>query len=335
LADRLGQGSDRHRLLTLFRSEDQIVGSDISLDVPHGIWRRLGLDPRALARLRRALRDERPDVVLAHGGEPAKYAAFALSGGTPLVYLSIGSAHPRLDRRLSRWLRDRYTSRADVIVTVSNALANEAVAEGIPAGKIVVIPNGRDASRYAPGRSEMSHAHDEVSLIWVGQLDKTKRPELFIEAVGRLRSEGISVRGSIVGDGPRRDELEQAASASGITLLGTRNDVPELLAASDLFVFTGEPPEGMPGVLIEAGLAGLPVVSTRVPGADEVIEDGETGILVDVDDREGLMLALRRLVGDHAMRHEMGLKARARCVEKFSMEKTLALWRDVLSGLTA
>jgi glycosyltransferase involved in cell wall biosynthesis len=222
-----------------------------------------------------------------------------------------------------------------VIVTVSNALAREAKAEGIPDEKIVVIPNGRDASRYAPGQSTPTDPNHLVSLIWVGQLDETKRPELFVEAVRRLKADGARVSGILVGDGPRREEIEQAAADSGVTVLGTRNDVPELLSASDIFVFTGEPPEGMPGVLIEAGLAGLPAVSTRVPGADEVIEDGATGVLVDVDDRDGLVSALRNLVSDPATRHEMGLNARSRCVENFSMEKALDLWRDVLDGLSS
>ena len=86
----------------------------------------------------------------------------------------------------------------------------------------------------------------------------------------------------MVGDGPLAGELAPLAAARGVELLGPRSDVPELLRGSDVFVFTSLPTgEGMPGVLIEAGLSGLPAVSTPVPGAATVLADGTTGVIVD------------------------------------------------------
>jgi glycosyltransferase involved in cell wall biosynthesis len=116
-------------------------------------------------------------------------------------------------------------------------------------------------------------------------------------------------------------------------LLGERHDVPELLRSSDILLFTARPPEGMPGVLIEAGLSGLPVVSTRVPGAAEVIDDGVTGRLVDVDDITGMVSAVRYLLADDEGRAQMGQWARERCSSLFSFEATADKWEKLFIHL--
>lgn len=334
LVDQLGSETERHLIVTLFRSEQGAREDDLALDVPQGRLRSLGLDPRALWRLRRAIETDPPRLVVAHGGEPAKYLAFALPKSIPMIYLTIGSTHPRLDRRISGWLRNRYTERADVVVSVSRALADQSMADhGIPAEKLVVIPNGRDPSTFHP-RTDPS-SPDRARLLWIGQLDVTKRPEIFIEIIETLTEDGLNVEGRMIGDGPRRDELTTRAERSGVALLGHRDDVPDLLAGSDLLVFTGAPPEGMPGVLIEAGLAGVAAVTTRVPGADEVVVDGETGLLVDVPDVDGLISGVRALVLDPDKRHRMGRRAREVCVSRFSIETTSDVWRDLITRLVA
>ena len=91
----------------------------------------------------------------------------------------------------------------------------------------------------------------------------------------------------------------------------------------------------MPGVLIEAGLAGLATVATRVPGARDVIEDGVTGLLVDIEDKAGLIDAVRRLVSDRALREAMGHKARTRCMDMFTLQTSVEHWHEVLEPFMA
>ncbi|HSM45796.1 MAG TPA: glycosyltransferase family 4 protein [Acidimicrobiia bacterium] len=332
LADHLQARGSRNVVLTIFGATPGESGHDESLGVDPGVLRRVGLDPRAVLQLRRAVARIRPDVVIAHGGEPAKYCWLALPRTLPLVYLTIGSAHPRLRRPLSSMLHRRYTRRADVVVAVSAEVAEETrELHGLEPERIVVIPNGRDREVFGP--SEIESGADQCRLIWVGQLDEAKRPGWFIEVVRSLVSGGARVDALIVGDGPLRQDIEAAALAAGVKVLGSRDDVPSLMADSDVLVFTGRPPEGMPGVLIEAGLCGLAVVSTRVPGAVDVVKDGVTGILVDIDDRDGLVAAAKRLVEDPAERRDMGVRARRRCEELFSMEATVARWESLLEAL--
>jgi glycosyltransferase involved in cell wall biosynthesis len=128
-----------------------------------------------------------------------------------------------------------------------------------------------------------------------------------------------------------------AARDLPIEILGEVNDVNRILATSDVFVFTSVAAgEGMPGVLIEASLASLPIVTTRVPGARDVVEEGETGFVVDVDDTDGLLRAVQRLADDPSLRRVMGDRARRRGEELFSIERNMEQWRalinDVIEG---
>ncbi len=331
LVDSLDGDEDTHQIVTLFRSDPVLLRPDVELDVPQGAMRRLGLDPRVVTRLRREIRRLSPEVVVAHGGESAKYTSLAAPRGLPMIYLKIGTAHEYLSQIARKGLHGYYTRRADVIAAVSSDVAEEAhLIYGVPRSRLVVLPNARDPEVYAPGDVE----RDVPRLIFVGHLDPGKRPDWFIEVVKGLREKGREFEAVMVGEGPLEEPLRPRAEAEDIEMLGRRGDVPELLAQSDIFVFTSLPPgEGMPGVLIEAGLAGLATVSTRVAGARDVIEDGVTGLIVDIDDKAGLIEAVDRLVGDPALRRSMGKEARARCLERFSLEASAEHWRDLFRRL--
>ena len=331
--DSLAEDDDTHQVLTLFRSEPVLLKPDVELDVPQGTFRRIGLDPRVVSRLRREIRRLRPEVVVAHGGESAKYVALATPKAIPMVYLKIGTAHQSLSRRANRGLHGYYTRRADVIAAVSSDVADEAHALfDVPRSRLVVLPNARDPETfkplethsgapipaYGPG-SARQNDQETPRLIFVGHLDPGKRPDWFIDVVQGLRERGRNFTAAMVGDGPLQESLRPRVEAAGIEMLGRRDDVPDLLASSDVFVFTSLPPgEGMPGVLIEAGLTGLPIVSTRVPGARDVIEEGVTGILVDTDDKQGLIDAVDRLVIDGPLRVRRWVFGRERDVSSTS-----------------
>lgn len=138
----------------------------------------------------------------------------------------------------------------------------------------------------------------------------------------------------LIGDGALRSAVDAPAAAADIELLGSRSDVAELLGRADVMVFPSRPQgEGMPGVLIEGGLSGLPIVATDVPGVRTVIDDGTTGYVVGVEDLDGMVDALARLVGDEELRRTMGTAARTRCITQFSIAAVGALWLQVLTPL--
>jgi glycosyltransferase involved in cell wall biosynthesis len=313
LCDELGP---EHRVLTLFAGEPAVLRPDVKLGVPPGRLRKA--DPRALLRLRRALRRLRPSAVVAHGGEALRYAALARPRGTPLVYLKIGLTKGLLRGRARLALLRAVARRADAVVGVSDEMVEEArELLGVPA---LLIPNGRDHESYIPGPGS-----DPPRAAFVGELNAAKRPDLFCDVIREVRGRGTSLDAVVVGDGPLRPRLE------GVEVLGRRDDVPALLAGSDLLVFTGSGVEGMPGVLIEAGLCGLPAVTTDVPGARSVMADGVTGFVAA--DRPGLVEHVDRLARDADLRRRMGAAARERCLERFTMEASARQWQALLEAL--
>jgi glycosyltransferase involved in cell wall biosynthesis len=160
-----------------------------------------------------------------------------------------------------------------------------------------------------------------------------KEPDRFVEVVDRLRIEGYPLRALLVGDGPLAERLAADAPDHGIDFLGSRSDVPELLRRSDVLLFTSRPAgEGMPGVLIEAGLSGLPAVSTPVPGAATVLVDGLTGLIAE-NSVAALAEAVGQLLDDPARREAMGSAARIRCESEFTLDNMAGRWSSVLQSL--
>jgi glycosyltransferase involved in cell wall biosynthesis len=329
---RLDSPGVRHRTLTLFRSSGGALQPDYAVDVRSGILRRAGLDPRAVLGLRRAVRRHAPDVVVAHGGEPLKYAVLAGVDARRLVYYKIGVEHGRMTGFRERTHR-AMLRRAAMVAAVSTGAAREAQSFGVAASKVRVIPNGRDPSLFEVPSSSSGGVTGAPRLVWIGQFDASKRPACFLELMRELRQEGVDLTAAMAGLGPLHDSLQADARAAGVELLGSVADVPKLLAESDLLVFTGAPPEGMPGVLIEAAMAEVAVVTTAVPGADDVVVSDTTGLVVPVDDFGSLVHATRALVEDRDRRRRMGETARRRAVELFSLDASTAKWRALLDEM--
>ncbi|HET9730957.1 MAG TPA: glycosyltransferase family 4 protein [Acidimicrobiia bacterium] len=326
LRDALDDSRMRHQTVTLFGRRGATVHADVALETPDGALRRLGVDPRAVWRLRRTLRRLRPSAVVAHGGEPLQYAVLAGVPRDRLVYLKIGAADVRLTR-FKRGLHRRLLRRVRAAVVVSKFAQAEAIALGVPRERVTVIPNGRDPSDYTVHAVDGSHT---PKLVFVGHLDASKRPLRFLDVIDELHRDDVPCAAVIAGDGPLFDVVRSRGEELGAEVRGAVADVPALLAESDALLFTGSPPEGMPGVLIEAGMSGLPVVTTAVPGADEVVADGETGFVVPVDDFDALARATRTIAGDGALRARLGAAARARCEQHFNIRDALADWRELL-----
>ena len=320
-----------HEMVSIFEPERERPTAEHSVNVPRGPLRDLGLDPRAIYGLRRVVRRLSPDLVVAHGGESAKYLSLGGASGRPYVYLAIGSAHPLLKHRGRRALHRHYTGRASMVVAVSRFVASE-ILEMTDVGpeRVEIIHNGRDKDAFVPASRERAEG-DAARAIFVGRMEGQKRPDWFIDAIRAVRQEGHAAEGIMVGAGPLIAELEPFARENGVKMLGRRDDVPDLMSSADFLIMTSRPPEGMPGVLIEAGLSGLPAIATDVPGARDVIDDGVTGLIVDTDDQEALIDAVRRMISDDEMRAKMGEAARTRCCGFFSLEASADRWEAVLA----
>jgi glycosyltransferase involved in cell wall biosynthesis len=331
LRERLDGRGAVHRTLTIFGSDDDTLHADVKLAVADGRLRTLIADPRAVWRLRARVHAMQPSIVVAHGGEPLKYCVLAGVPRHRLVYYKIGIAAKAL-RGPRRAFQRALCQRAGVVAGVSDDVLEEARRFGVAEDRLALIPNGRDPEVYVPPERPADKRF--VHLVFVGRLVASKRPGRFVELVRALHEADLPIVGVIAGTGPLLSSITEDANGLPIKVLGEVGDIPAVLRESDVFVFTSVPAgEGMPGVLIEAGLAKLPVVTTLVPGASDVVVDGTTGFVVPVDDDAALLKAVSTLVADSALRARFGTAARARCEEQFDLSASVECWKRLLGDM--
>jgi glycosyltransferase involved in cell wall biosynthesis len=311
--------------------------------VPSAGWRLPGarFDPGRVRRLRRSARAWSPDILQAHGGEAFKHLAVGL-GGSPLIYRRIGWSWVR--GRARRWGHRRLMRRATRIVAVAEAVRRETVEVfGVPGERVVTIPRGVDPRRVETGRDraglrrELEVPEAAPVILWLGALTWEKDPLAGLEAAALALE---AVPGSIylvAGEGPLRGPLQEAVATKGLTgrvrLLGARPDVAELLAASDVLLLASRS-EGMPGAVIEAGMAGVPAVAPEVAGVPEVVAHGQTGLLAPAGDTAALAALLEKGLGDEGLRRRLGREARRRYREAFGIgsvtQRYLDLYEEVV-----
>ncbi|WP_203568227.1 glycosyltransferase [Aestuariimicrobium ganziense] len=326
-------GSQRHLIATLFEGREAAMKAEVRLSVRPGLLKRAGLDPRAVLALRGALNRVAPDVVVAHGGEALKYVV-AAGSSAPTVYKRTGLSATELEQPGRRRLYRALSRRVTHIVGVSRDLLDQSSALGVPADRMSLIPNSRDPEVYRPAIGPEPRATPR--MLFIAQFEEGKRPGLFLDLVAALRDRGVVCDVAMVGDGPLRAGLSVRARELNVDILGTRTDVPDLLRGADLVVMTSAPgSEGMPGVLIEAGMTALPVVSTFAAGVTDVVANGETGLVVEPGPAElaDITDAVSRLLVDADLRSTMGTQARARCVALFSLASTAEAWERLLARL--
>lgn len=274
---------------------------------------------RAVRALRRNVGTFRPDIVVAHGGDPLRAATLARlhREASPIVYLRVSSVppHQRTGRR-GRSLRAAY-SHVAAFVAVSDSLRDELESSfAVPASKIRVIPNGRPKpSELSPDscatlRAEAGARPGQILVAWSGRLVTEKDPLAAVALADRLRSHTPAIRLVMIGDGPLAGEVKGAAKGlDNVTFAGERSDAAALIGACDMLLSTSET-EGAPGVMIEALLAGVPVVAPDVGGVAETVTS-DAGVLTTSRDADALADAVAMLVGDESLRRELSVGALA------------------------
>jgi len=343
-----GNGRFKNGVCALYagKSEGLPVGDlpMFRLEGQAGVLARLGLDPGLLARLCGVIRKYRPDIILAHGSDTLKYSAGAsiFHRKAKILYRNIGTASVWANSTVKVSLNRMLLRRMGGVVSVSEYTRRDFIqVYRLPGDRVVLIPNGVDAAEFqaehlgpARGqvRQELGLSEKDLLLISVGNLSAEKGHEQLLAGISDLTRNQLDVRLLIVGNGPLRQKLELRAGELGLSnrvhFLGSRDDVPRLLASADLFVLTSQT-EGMPAVLIEAGMSGLPSVAFDVGGVSEVLEHGVTGILIAPGDLVGFGEALARLCMEQDRRTRMGDAARQRCRDLFDMPKVVREYEEL------
>lgn len=205
---------------------------------------------------------------------------------------------------------------------------------GFDTGKIKYIPNGIELDEFRKPTDKLKiykslpFEFDDRSVIitCVANLRPLKNHRMLLEAMTTLLKENLNFKLLFVGDGETSPKLLKYINQHNLNacvfLLGVRDDVAEILSISDIFVLTSLW-EGMPGAIMEAMAAGLPVVATDVGDVKELVEDGKTGFLVKVGDVNALTGYIKRLVEDKDLRERMGREG-SRKIDNYPLEKKVA-----------
>ena len=301
-------------------------------------------NPLNTLKLTRLLKAARPDIVHAHGYFASVIGRLAArKAGIPVILAHVHSTyweyrkrHIMIERKLSRFTHK--------IICCSKAVENFVKnIEKITGNKTIVIYNGVDEERFSPLKStafnRAEFGIDEKAPVagTVSSLTPHKGHEYLIQAASLVLGTLPSAKFLIVGDGPLRQKLEDQAKNLNIhpavIFTGTRKDIPEMLSLMDVFVLPSHTREGLGIAIIEAMAAERPVVATDIGGIPEVVNDGETGLLVPPGVPEALSKAIIELLRNPKKAKEMGEKGRNQVKEKFTTKKMLSEIEHVYQSL--
>ncbi len=285
----------------------------------------------------RHLRRWRPDVVLAFFGVPGGVVALFLRAAFRIPYVvslrggDVPGFRPydfaRYHRLMGPLIR-RVWRRAQAVVANSHGLRDLAGAfdPGVP---IDIISNGVDLARFAVGDRDWAPPR----MLFVGRVVYQKGLDLLLEALAGIAT--IPWEMVVAGDGSQREALGSRARALGI---GERirfagwlrgDEILRAYREANLFVFPSRH-EGMPNAVLEAMAAGLPVVASRIAGSEELVESGETGLLVPPEDSASLRQALATLLPDAPRRAAMGAAGRRRVAERYTWDRVAGAYQVIL-----
>jgi glycosyltransferase involved in cell wall biosynthesis len=310
-------------------------------------------DYLAYRELKRLIKSFKPDIVHTHSAKPGALGRLAASASRVPVIVHTFHGHvfhsyfnsikSKVFINTERFL----AMKSDAIIAISDQQKNELVQQFkiAPHDKFHVIPLGFDLDRFRNGidekrkkfRAEFNINDETIAIGIIGRLVPVKNHYLFIKAIKQvLDRSDKKIKALIIGDGETRTDLENIANEAGIpfssekdkehmhSLVFTswRSDIDVINAGLDIVCLTSFN-EGTPVSLIEAQAADKPVVSTRVGGIADIVIEGETALLADINDTQTYCDHLLRLVEDDALRCRMGANSSKHVLQKFSYQRLM------------
>lgn len=275
--------------------------------------KKLGLDVSMVPKLRKIMQAEKPDVVHTHL-DVIKYAVAAakLSGIKTCIHTVHNVADKEAEGRIQKIINTVYFKLGWSRPVALSPQVKQTIVEfyGLPEETVPVIFNGVDLSRCMVKENYLTG--ETLRLLHVGRFNEQKNHAGLLEAYRQFREKYPDSELLLLGDGELLEETRALAETLGIRdfvrFCGSQSNVYPWLQKADIFLLPSNY-EGMPMTIIEAMGTGLPIVATRVGGVPDMIEDGESGLLVSCDPAQ-ICEACLKLAGDIPLRENMGRMAR-------------------------
>lgn len=326
---------------------DRLKGSDIRVEEFHP---KGGLDSPAgfyeMLRLAVYLRRGRFQVMHAHDlwsnlmGVPA-----ALLARVPAIISSQRDlSHFDWYRGIKRKALRQLQCMSSVLLANATPIRDALVSEdGFPPSKLRIIHNGVDTSKFQAGVRDRERLFPDLGqgklVVLVGNMHSdVKGHPWLIAAAPAVLKEFPETRFVLAGDGEARSTFERQVEELGVgrnfRFLGSRADVPDILASCDIAVLPSKA-EGLPNAVLEYMAAGLPTIVSRVGGNPELVQDGVTGLLVPPQDSAALEQALLRLLRDEEFSRRIGANGQRMAIQDFSFERLVREVDELYSDLLA
>ena len=297
----------------------------------------------AFIRILKILNKLKPDIVHTHtskAGLLGRIAAKVASPSSKVVHTFHGHLLQGYFSKLATMLivlTEKALARiSDVLISMGNHVKNELLAVGIgDEHKYQVLLPGVAVSGLSTINPEVrafkSKYADELICTFVGRLSIIKRCDRIIELAKLAEAQGQSIHFVIIGDGDLRSVLEVKSQNLPISFLGWQSNSAQWLAISDIAILLSDN-EAVPLAMIEAGLAGLPVIATNVGSMADVVIDGVNGILTSTKIEE-IAAALIRLAEQPKLREEMGIAGQNLARSRFSAQAMVSAHQEIYSQL--
>ena len=343
-----------HRLFTGFCSADEAdyldsVASDIRVTRIEGLGKRLSLggDARAFIALTKAIREFKPHVIHTHTAKAGFLGRIA----------SLVSLHPSIRvhtfhghllngyfgsfKRLLIVITEKILAIfTDQLLAVGDKVRQDLLNAGIgKKEKFAVMPPGLAIGKLLPkieSQASLGLTPGHLQCAFIGRITKIKRPDRFLDMVSEIKRRRVDVDFFIAGDGDLLDKCRAriAKEQLPVKILGWQSDIEKVLSAADIVLLTSDN-EGTPLSLIQAGMAGLPVITTNVGSVPEIVLDRVTGIITS-SDVEDLADALEELVLNKALCTQLGSAAQKFTIANFGVQRLVndhsELYKKLLSN---
>ena len=345
-----------HRLYTGFCATDEAdyletVATDVQAFRIEGLGRRVSLrgDFKAFTTLVKEIRAFKPHVIHTHTAKAGFLGRIAsIVSMQPSIRVHTFHGHLLIGyfgyfkRSLVVSAEKSLAFFTNQLLAVGEKVRQDLLQAGIGTkGKFGLMPPGLTLGPIPmerESRESFGLSSTRLQCAFIGRVTRIKRPDRFLEVVNELKTRGVDLEFFMAGDGDLLDTCRESITDKDlpVTVLGWQSNIEKVLSAADIVVLTSDN-EGTPLSLIQAGMAGLPVVTTNVGSIPEVVLDNVTGIITGLDVQE-IADALEKLANDKALRAQLGRAAQEFTLANFGVQRLVhdheELYKSLLSSPT-